>query len=549
MCAYLVSQVVSELPNQRTTAIYALTKILHFVKLRTYCESAEDLLLQRTKNPLKHQVAVPEPADPGFTDAFLAKFREPLSAESTLVDKLSTGWLVWGDKFSAYSLNEQGEAHWDESSRKALEIMREQLVSASFWQEMLKHLSQEHTRDYLALDNVTVIKSIFQIFQDEPLDAALPLVNKMLADNDRHKQRAVAEFIGGLLRGAKHWPMSKQKKVHDWLTPIWPKIFESINLDTQPAWEMLVEYVLGGRDPRRNESLMSFLTSLTIDVESSEAFKEARKGYLIGSTMKALSWHFTPWVPLFSDSFWNSITSPYTEIRLAVSDSLRYLSELRLHPSFPSTEAFLAACHRRDGMALLIAMDEDYTKRIDDLVSFLEKARGERQPFAKDAVQPYDAACLTILTWLWGSINDYRVTTVYPFVERLLPELMHMQDMQDNQELQKWASVVLAGMASLPYPESRVGPVLETLLSLFKSPSWRTRLAVLPLLQGELGKSRHGRPVYHTRLNSTFSSPMLISLVCVPHAKPPSILLPPALLPIRRSDSRRRQHAVQLAPR
>lgn len=38
-------------------------------------------------------------------------------------------------------------------------------------------------------------------------------------------------------------------------------------------------------DPRRNESLVKFLTSLSLDVESSEAFKEARKGYLLGSTM------------------------------------------------------------------------------------------------------------------------------------------------------------------------------------------------------------------------------------------------------------------------
>lgn len=38
-------------------------------------------------------------------------------------------------------------------------------------------------------------------------------------------------------------------------------------------------------DPRRNESLVNFLTSLSLDVESSEAFKEARKGYLLGSTM------------------------------------------------------------------------------------------------------------------------------------------------------------------------------------------------------------------------------------------------------------------------
>lgn len=134
-------------------------------------------------------------------------------------------------------------------------------------------------------------------------------------------------------------------------------------------------------------------------------------------------------------------------------------------------------------MALLVSVDDEYLRRIDELVKALADYRAIRQPFAKDAVQPYDSACLTILTWLWTSMNDFRVTSVYPFVQRLLPELMHMQDIQDNQELKKWAQGVLSAMASLPYPAHLVSPVLDSLLDLFKSSSWRTRLAVLPLLQ------------------------------------------------------------------
>lgn len=40
-------------------------------------------------------------------------------------------------------------------------------------------------------------QSIFQIYMDAPLDAAIPTVTELMTDNDRHKQRAAAEFIGG----------------------------------------------------------------------------------------------------------------------------------------------------------------------------------------------------------------------------------------------------------------------------------------------------------------------------------------------------------------
>lgn len=99
-------------------------------------------------------------------------------------------------------------------------------------------------------------QSIFQIYEDKPLDAAIPLIDQMMTDNDRHKQRASAEVIGGLLRGSKHWSLKKQKKVYDWLQPKWQKIFDSINLDTQPAWEMMVEYVLGHRKAVNSYTLL-----------------------------------------------------------------------------------------------------------------------------------------------------------------------------------------------------------------------------------------------------------------------------------------------------
>lgn len=42
-----------------------------------------------------------------------------------------------------------------------------------------------------------VVKSIFQIFLDEPLGEVLPMLEQLMTDNDRHKQRAAAEVIGG----------------------------------------------------------------------------------------------------------------------------------------------------------------------------------------------------------------------------------------------------------------------------------------------------------------------------------------------------------------
>jgi hypothetical protein len=53
----------SELPSKRTYAISTITKMLHFVKLRTFIESDEDLLTKKSRNPLAMTLDFPSTQD------------------------------------------------------------------------------------------------------------------------------------------------------------------------------------------------------------------------------------------------------------------------------------------------------------------------------------------------------------------------------------------------------------------------------------------------------------------------------------------------------
>lgn len=49
---------------------------------------------------------------------------------------------------------------------------------------------------------------------------------------DRHKMRAIFEFVGGLLRGTEEWSGKDRKVFWDWLTPKLPDLFGNIRHDT-----------------------------------------------------------------------------------------------------------------------------------------------------------------------------------------------------------------------------------------------------------------------------------------------------------------------------
>lgn len=77
-----------------------------------------------------------------------------------LMDKQSTGWLVWGDSVEFYEVPPQSAEpiEWDVSSKDALDQLRSIILTASWWETFVKHLSQEKTIDYLASDVITIIK-------------------------------------------------------------------------------------------------------------------------------------------------------------------------------------------------------------------------------------------------------------------------------------------------------------------------------------------------------------------------------------------------------
>ncbi|GAA5959559.1 hypothetical protein JCM21900_003196 [Sporobolomyces salmonicolor] len=488
LATYMARQLTSELPNQRTHAMLAATKVLHFIKIRTTCGgSGEKLLLQQTSNPLRRKEELPKPLPADFTEKFIASFSDSLTKETKLVDKQNTGWLVWGDAIEFYLVPpEEGSAiEWDPSSSETIERMRDIIMQASWWDSFIKHLAMEKTIDYLAADAITIVKSIFQIYEDAPCQFVLPALEELIADKeDRHKQRAAGELIGGMIRGSKHWPLNKQKRVWEWLAPRLSAIFEGITPETQVAWEMCAEYILNNRDPRRNQPLVDYLTSLSIDQESSEAFNVAKKQDLVGTALKALGWHFSPWAPRFIEMYSANIEHQYQEVRSAVADNLRGLCELRLHPSYGSVEQLLRDAHATEHTSKdLLEVDAAYVARIEDFGRKLAEWRAVRKP-ASEGTQTYDRASMTILTWLWGSISDFRVSTAFPFITQLLPEFFRMQESTDNAELSRMAGRVLLAASALQFPQHMAKPLMKQFISLLReSTSWRVRLDVLLPLQ------------------------------------------------------------------
>ena len=138
---------------------------------------------------------------------------------------------------------------------------------------MADYWAQEDTRSHPSAGNIDAVIASSQLFGPVIFELIKPIVDGYLAEMDstkvydRHKTRAMWEFICGLIRGAEEWSGNNRKLVWDWLTPKLPELFGNIRHDTVKCWSISIEFLINGRDPRRYPALFHFLIQTGLDAD------------------------------------------------------------------------------------------------------------------------------------------------------------------------------------------------------------------------------------------------------------------------------------------
>mgnify|MGYP003717667517 CR=1 FL=1 len=213
-------------------------------------------------------------------------------------------------------------------------------------------------------------------------------VEEFIQERDRHKHRAAAEILSGLVRGAKHWSLPAQNELWDWLGSLLPRIFKEATPDSQPAWQMCVEYMLHQRDPRRLKPLLAHVLGNarhSISKDGGSPWEQSKAQHLLRGIIVSADMKFTPWAQEFIDLYDENFEHDFVEVRLFISESLTDLELLRVHPSFSSVELFLQDCDNNTGS--LLARPEMYRNRLEKLSKQLKQWRMERIPTSQGTSQ------------------------------------------------------------------------------------------------------------------------------------------------------------------
>ncbi|CAO1628827.1 unnamed protein product [Parajaminaea phylloscopi] len=500
---FFIQQLHADNPVMRKYATGALTKILFFAKVRTLSKSPEDLVFGKTTNPLKVKGSADVAGFQGEDSTPFGCFMRPLvPGQTRLLDRSALGWLAWGSNDLYYQLPDRTEPpwQWEEASRPALDALWQSFKSSDWWDKQLEVWAQEKQRNYTAHENQVFMKSVAQVFGGQLVSVLGAAVERYIGERDRHKHRAAAEVLIGLLRGSKHWPLDDQDQFWAWFTPLLPRIFKEATQDSQPVWEDMISQAFDGRDPRRAMPLLTFvvdrlMANLRTDgSEPEDSLQMQSRAHsffrcLVYAADRKLTVRRNPWI----DAHGKSFDVAFSEIRALLSDNLASLELFSVAPSFASVDSFLRSATRHT--AAIEAggeqprqetndITEHYAKRFASLRDSLAVWKEERIPTSQGSSK-YDNASLTALLWISTTLGDHRKSAMAAFAIDFLPSIFEMLELKDNRELSKLARAALTRISTHHYgPGPLPSKLLRTLLDIMSgSKEWRMRLDALPILQ------------------------------------------------------------------
>ncbi|KAF7310620.1 hypothetical protein HMN09_00604800 [Mycena chlorophos] len=474
---FFLTNTLSPQPAIRSAAQLALVKMLGFVKMRSYSKTAEELWMDEWAHPLERRIQINDPAT----------FVESLSStEQAYVDKLNTGFILWNSSVKGYAPPSATPAvSWEAVSLPSLQAIGGVVSSAEYVEKLSVLWSQESTKSgnvELRADNVMYMKTLAKIFDAGVLDKVLTVVDPLLSDADKFKQRAGAEFLTGLWRGSKHWPPALSQQLWTWSISRLDAILPQIKPDTFPLWQSAISNQIQDRDPRRSKPLIDWILSLPFDDFSGDsAFAMSKSLYLFGLVADGLGVRFRPRADKSINMLLDNANNGYNEIRAHISAYLHIIIRDQWQPTFPSLVALISACESSaDPFGLRVAK---YDQRVEQVLSKLPKLKEERLPPPRVSQSEYDKISLTLLQWIWISAYSSYPALIFPYAVPMMPEILRMSELNDSSEVQLYSSAVLYVLSAVAVPDVYVPSILQNFVDAIKSStSWRIRLHALPAL-------------------------------------------------------------------
>ncbi|GAO52380.1 hypothetical protein SAICODRAFT_114459 [Saitoella complicata NRRL Y-17804] len=482
MVKMIIKGAIDEHPSVRVLHASTLSQTVQYIWQYSLSDGSIEKLL-RDEVPVPNSVKLPTPRDPDFTLRFVKSFGEPVG--DVLVDQTRAGWLVWPDEYVASKIPED---HFIFKTNDVTQPLVDALAGLDHaWFEKLFSYMKEEPREghsevfrpVFANALTSILGSLrhFPVSETAVLQEVQTMVAALLADGDKHHQRAGSEGLAALVMSTKAASRQEQEEVWTWALPLLKTVFdEKLTPENLGTWTGFVSHLFHKQDPRRAMPLMKMLSEFRLNMHSNEAFKESARIALLRKCMALAGWHYTLEEPIVSD-FLAHLDHPYKGVREEIAKTLWVVYNRQRYYAYASVEDLLAAKKLEPVPRANNPLDEVFAKIIPELHEHRQNGAGTEE------ATPYKSAGKTLAIWLRAAITADNANAYVPYMPRMIPEALPMVDVKEDTDLQQLTAQFLVSVGTVQYPPSQHKELIGILAEIAKTAeSWHHRARVMSIV-------------------------------------------------------------------
>ena len=478
-------------PSLRGLFSSALMALFNLIVVRVLCDHKyENYVLEKHTMIGRVDISTRQD-DPDWTQEHLQSFAK--SDTAYYIDHQYPGWLVWRDKMPAYKSDRKEPVPYDALELNAVTRMGKALTRewfSTFFDYLLQE-PRDSSADRFRVTGAMILGHAFALLHDgfaaATFDDIKQEISRAFGDGgDKHKHRATAEILAGLLNSIGNKSISVRAVVWEFCMTFVLNVFEDgLTPENSSYWTTMLHMMFAGKDPRRSWPLMEWLADFRLDMSSNAAFKESSKIMLLNQCINNAGWHFQLDKPILED-FLAHLDHPYKGVREAMGTTLAAIYRTRYHESYKNVSTLMD--DQREASSIGSAPYKptaEFSKIMHTVFDNLEKWRKERTP-GQQTPSSYTSGGKTVLLWLDSTLSSWECTQLAPFFPSLFVEqLLHMMDIKEDQELQSLAYVVFRQICNIPLRQGEDVELIATLVRIgTTSPLWHQRLRILINIQG-----------------------------------------------------------------
>jgi proteasome activator subunit 4 len=182
-------------------------------------------------------------------------------------------------------------------------------------------MEEKKGKEHFHRSRFWLIKQIFNVFGDVFLDNFINYINLLLTNERKESShRCAAEFIAGILRGAKHWPYEKTRIMYEKLLPVIKLALDNISTESQVIWGCAFATSVETMDPYKQFYLHEAL--LENPINSINSFNDCSRLYCLQGIFNQHSWRMRSVAFRLNDYLDSSLNHPFQNVRERVSSTL-----------------------------------------------------------------------------------------------------------------------------------------------------------------------------------------------------------------------------------